>query len=694
MKFSFFRKYNRLIMVFGGSILMVMFLLPNVDMFQPSRGDQVHSTTKDGEITIRMLNQASGEMAILRSLAGRGLRQYMPPQFADDSELYWHLLWNEARREGVYMSASVAMRMINDHRTRDKFDFQPILERHNITLDTIVVAIQHLQEIYQYLQMSSMKSLKRVPTFQGISAVRRVSEPHLRQVAKDYIAKANIELVAIDADHVIKDIADPTAEELDSRFKQNKEDKVGESRYGFGYYQPNKFKIEYLAIDFEAVATSLVKLEETDLLKYYDANKKDFINIDAVPDAPGEDDKTKEGEAKEEEKPKPKSLYKPYEEVRDSIIEKMRSTKAAELQRKIAQYVQARLNEHRRRLETDERGYIQLPADYKPLSMKEVAADVQTHPQFKGYLPTYIEINKWRDAEQLKALQGFGEATLAISTNSLPVATYINSVKELGGKESGLSALRLQQNVAGQVVSDTKQNLYIFRVTDIEKAHVPKSIDEADIKTQVAKDVKRLKAYTKLTETLKDKVLAEAKADGLKKVSDEYGVLSKTIAGISRSDKAEKGILSGIKSEKYDVVGNSTVFVEAVADVMNKVDAAGGLDKLKPEDQFGVVAVDKNQKLAVFRITEYNGVTLEQYHGRKVELASYVDFLEKAALFEREKNPSIIFNNMPSLDDLKARSGFALADPPEEEEEKTGEGANEVQASENKSSEGDNPADK
>lgn len=669
MNLRFFRKYNRIIMVVGGSILMVMFLLPNVSMFQPDMRDDALGTLADGtEVTGHSIGNAAGEMSILNQLAGMGVQQLAPPQFEDDPELSWYLLWNEARNQGIYVSQHSAQGIVNSLQDNTGLDLSVILSRNRTTKEAVAQAIQHLLEIRQYLQLTSIKTSFKDPRTGQTTMLRRASEPHLRQIAKDYEARASVEVVAIDADYLLKDIEDPTTEEITSRFNQNKEDKDGESRYGFGYYQPDRFKLEYLAVDFESVASTLVKVDEVEMVRYYEDNKSKFINTDAILNPDEDKDKDKaEGEAA-----KPKSLYKPYEEVRDTIIETLRAEHASRIQNQIVRYISARLNENRRRLSTNNKGYLDLPADYKPLSLQALAQEVQNHEQFKGFLPTYIEINKWQSLEDIKNLQGFGEATLSLSTRSIPVTAYIQSIRELEGEPNVLTAQHLQQHVASNPVEDKNQNQYIFRITDIYKAHVPESIDEADLKQQVTEDVKRLKAYTKLVETHRDKALKMAQTDGLQKVADEYGSLVKPITGIKLSDQVEDGIFAEIKSEKYEIVGNSPEFVKAVGSLMDQAESAGGLDKLSADKQFGILGIDKNQKLIVYRITDYSPVTQEQYVSLKPSLPGRIDFLEKAELFDRTKNPMLLFNplTLPSLEELKARTGYVEAEK-EEDPDKT-----------------------
>lgn len=667
MNLRFFRKYNRIIMVVGGSILMVMFLLPNVSMFQPDMRDEVIGTLADGtEVTGYSVANASGEMSLLNQLAGMGVQMLAPPQFQDDPELSWFLLWNEARDHGIYVSQYTAQGVVQSLQESAGLDLSGLLSRNRTTKAAVAQAIQHLLEIRQYLQLTNIKTSFRDPRSGQPTPIRRASEPHLRQIAKDYEAKANVEVVAIDADYLLKDIEEPTQEEIVSRFNQNKEDKDEESRYGFGYYQPDQFKLEYLAVDFESVASSLVKLDEVEMVRYYEDNKSKFVDSEAILNSAEEKEKTEGNE--DGERAKPKSLYKPYEEVRDTIIETLRTEHAQKIQTQIIRYISARLNENRRRLQTNNKGYLILPDDYKPLSLKEVALEVQQHEKFKGFLPTYIEINQWQTLENIENLQGFGEATLTVSTRSIPVTNYIQSVHELNDETNSLSTLHLQQHVASSPVEDKNQNQYIFRITDIYKAHVPESIDEADIKQQVIEDVKRLKAYTKLVETHKDKVLNMAQADGLKKVADEYGALIKPITGIKLSDQVEDGLFAEIKSEKYEIVGNSPEFVKAVGHMMEQAEAASDLEKLSKDKQFGVMGIDKNQKLIVYRMTDYSPVTQEQYAGLKPTLPGRLDFLEKAALFERTKNPMLLFNPLPhpSLDELKARAGYTEAEKDED----------------------------
>ena len=65
MSFAFFRKYNKILLAVGGSVLMVLFLIPQAaSTLMHSPGDQVLGTMAGKEITGNENKTADGEITV------------------------------------------------------------------------------------------------------------------------------------------------------------------------------------------------------------------------------------------------------------------------------------------------------------------------------------------------------------------------------------------------------------------------------------------------------------------------------------------------------------------------------------------------------------------------------------------------------------------------------------------------------
>jgi hypothetical protein len=89
--------------------------------------------------------------------------------------------------------------------------------------------------------------------------------------------------------------------------------------------------------------------------------------------------------------------------------------------------------------------------------------------------------------------------------------------------------LPIQAGVIGPVANTTADDLVVWRVTDAEAAHEPKSIDE--VRDAVAKDAATQARYDALVAKLQE-IAEQAKKDGLDAVAKAYGTTVEKAAGI------------------------------------------------------------------------------------------------------------------------------------------------------------------
>jgi len=272
-----FHKYQKIILVVGGSLLMVVFLIPGADMFMPTGANQPIGEVDGITFTAQDSNLAGAELELLTRI-GR-----IPPEALPDDPVQWMLLLHEAQRNGIYTTPAAARA-----RWLPGADIPVLLSNLRTSEPMLDRALQHLDMYLQHRQL--------------VQSSMWTSEPRLRRFTRDVSSQATIELVAIDPRHFRDQIDPPTEPEILAHFEKYKDVAPGESEpYGFGYRLPPRVKIEYLSVPLRHVA-DVVEIDEIDAVRYYNQHRFRYLPETEKPKKTETDDKTgaepeREGEA-------------------------------------------------------------------------------------------------------------------------------------------------------------------------------------------------------------------------------------------------------------------------------------------------------------------------------------------------------------------------------------------------------------
>lgn len=639
---KFFRKYNRIILVFGGSILMVLFLLPGTQLFVPDPYAATIGRVGNVELTMGDKANAENELVLVQQL---GLSPLIVQSEQTDRPLQWLLMLHEARQQGVYISTAEARAYLDSRLSNSGVTAKQLAVRSNTTEQFLVQAVQH------HLMTEGLASLMYLQS-QAVP-VPRVSSPQVRHFVRDMQSRVTVRMVAVDAEAMLEAVEEPTQQELLDAFEVNKADPPGRSKpYGFGYRLPSRVKLEYVAVPLNTLEAKISAndIDDVEAQRFYLQNPDEFREKPVNPLGEPLTDPNNPTAA-------PPGPVKPYRDVAQSIKDRLARQKQIELQTRIVKHIQAQLNEQVRLLPKDTDGYYAMPAGYAPLSFEQLQSQIQDSGQF-GVLLTTVRDDQWRSAEDIGKFEGFGDAEIEISGFPVPVEAYIMSAKELNPPPtSRLTALKLQVNVAAQPVTDAEGTVYIFRLTAADPAHVPASLDE--VRDAVTRDVKRLKAYKKLVETKKDEIRAAALDGGLDKVAETYKTKVETLDGVRRREFSQDmfGRFQAVVPT-LAVVGQNEAFIDSVFEVAERIRAAGGVDKAKAEDKIAALPVDMAQKLCVIQLIEYNPANIEQFNIIKSMAPMYI-----GSMVGDVQTPG---PHPLSFEALKQRVGYVAEDAPDE----------------------------
>lgn len=627
----FFAKYQKVLLVVGGSILMVIFLLPAGGQFlQPDPSAQAVGTVNGRTITYADQHAAAAEIELLSRIAPN-LRRNLP-----DDPLQWLLLVEEARRNGIYASTAQARSEI-DQMAAQGVPVAQLLQQSGVTDALLVRSIQHAVMI---LQLSNM-----------IIDPQQPSEPRLAHIAQAIRSQATVDVVPIDADALLPDAPAPTDEQVQQLYDKYKDVPRGRGEpYGFGYYLPRRVKLEYISVPLARVSNS-IEVDEVDAQKFYATHPERYM-----PPAPEKNDKDKD-KADAEPAAGKASGPLPYRDVRDRVIDELSRQLAQEKQNRIVKQIGAELAEHTRTLKRDDDGYYILPDGYTPPSFEEISRQIQ---QDYGVLPDVIRIdNRWMDLAAVGKLEGFGSAGFEVNEKRISAAQYISTARQLDPPANNpLAALHLQINIASRPMTDNDGDEYIFRLTAADPARAPKSLDE--VKDQVVADAKRLEAY-KLLKERAQKLLDRAQSEGMDKLAESFKTKVTPIGPFSGRDlQAMMMGVGSLDAPVLPIVGQSQAFIDAVFDLGQEVAAAGGVEKVNDAAKMTVVPIDGEQKVAIVKLTEYQPVDIKTYEAIKPRLPL---FLSQLGLGDMGTTAPL------SLEAVKKRVHFVAASPADEDED-------------------------
>lgn len=710
---KFFAKYQKIILVVGGSLLMVVFLLPAGGQFlAPDPANEPVGYIDGEEITQRDIRAAQGEIDLLTRLNPRLEPMF---RFLEIDGLGWLLAQRDAANNGIYSPLSHARFNVNEQ-IKAQPELAAALMNMGATPDHLAMAQQHL-EMFGQLQAMTLE-------------VRRPSEQRLAHFAKDINSTATVRMVPLKAEDRVDAAADPAEADIVAHFEKYKADKPGESKpHGFGYRLPDRFKLEFITVPIKRVETT-IQVDDLAGQKYYLDNPTEFYptvetpednkvgpdtKVGPAPEGPAAPDDKSEGDDKTEgdkpdapdapkpapapggDEPKadgapgndeecqdeptipgvpdvpgvpgipgldpdpldpltPKLEPLPYKEVREKVFAKLREKRAAEKRDAIAQSIIGELTTALRqsdKAKSQSSGYYKIEGGYEPLALEAVQKTVQEGHDVLVDLERIDD--RWLTTEDINDMPGLGSATVEFRDFPAPISFYFASVRELDPKgDSALASLRLQAQVHSRIVYDAAGNAYIFRLTAVEPAHEPESVDEPGVRERVVKDLKTLNVYNAMLKE-QEQFLDTARNGGLTKLAEAEGVETVTLEPFAGRKVNETWIGSvTVETPNLDVVGQSDAFVDGVFDIARKVELAGGLGagKAPPALAVDAIAVPEKMILAIVQLTEYEPIDSARYARIKPSLNGALTSLDAQELGRTEAA------NPMARDEIAKRVGF------------------------------------
>jgi len=626
------RRYNKWILVIGGSLLMIAFLIPEAIQRLSQRSAVMGGTwarTNDGDVTGADEMRLRDEMRVIGFLGDGTLGL---PGFSRDP-VHWYLLQHEATRAGLVGGRSDGFGSLQQMEAADP-DAMP--------------ASAMLRELAVQAQVPESVVMETLAKLNGVNRLialhersPRLSDRRIATAARGMLTSVDADLVVIDA-RSLSESSDyrPSDEELEAHLAMFGEKLPGSGRYGFGYRLRDRVRIEWITVPNSTIRRSV---ESSDRLSNIDLRKHRDLNLDLFPRVAPEAHTGGSAPAPDD-----------FDRVRPQVREHLLGLLAQERSQEIAKFMSDQLALPQRGLPRNG-PFVVLPADWssRQANMEELAAAVAT--QFRIDLPIYRTSGATMiEPARIDTLPDLGNATTdRVGTSPMRPAQLVAEAKELGGSD----LYAVQTGVALPAFRTPNGDLVIVRIRDADASRPPNSIDE--VRDALVADVRALRAFEELLARI-DSIRADALRDGLVPLARSFDT---TVQSVARLRGAEPQFLQfGFRmTPSVPGLGQSE---EAIANI---IDAAIALPidqpvSSLPEDRRTIAfGVESRLSLAIARITGVAPLTSEEFTPLREQ-----GVVERTVLTE---DIAPLRERLFSRDALVERNGFRLLREIEAEEE-------------------------
>lgn len=619
------RKYNTYILVVGGCLLMVAFLLGQSLQDLTQRGILGGKVMRvNGQkITVEKYQEIGREYHALGELLGGP--QMIALAGGGDNVDHWLLLVREAQ-EGGYIGGpesgntfipTIARFIVGQAFASNPFISQEMIDQQTANFTKSIEA--RIARAGSQSRLSEERVLESLAKLHGIMRMRgqyfsslRFSDRRLISGVKDLSDGVEVEFVLVPADRETAGIPEPDEAAIQAQFNRFKDTPAGGGDYGIGYKLPARAKVTWLEINRKAITDAVtadpVEVQKAFLRKYPSG-------------------KPPEGTSLEDAR---KAIEN---EVKTQLVDKILKITDEVVRGSIARTVG--------KLDTTGGGYKKLPADWasKRPDLVRIAADiiVRVNEATNVVIPqpkVGIRETSWLDSAQLAQLDGIGRAFLRRGNQTETFPQLVFKARELDKDNDFV----LQFGVPyADPLTDNSGNKYFIMVLDGRPESAPDSIDE--VRAEVIRDIKRMAGFEKLksmTEAFKQRAIA----DGL-------DAIAKAPEGAT-GEAATPLTVRSITVEKTRTIPQAPdVDVESMRDavraVASKLDPMTDMKTVDAAARTVVTPIQKSLSLFVGRIKALTPMTVERFRGLQQGM---INRMSSTEMPREEANDPFSLSNM------------------------------------------------
>lgn len=490
------RKYNTIILAFGGVVLMIAFVLPQLpQMFGGGAFSQTVAQMGDENINAREYDRLSREFRVAAVAAGP-IMQQLPLGEDDALRLdvtdHWIMLRELAIRNGLVggiRDGEIAMEDFEDQLTASAalrfsfFDEETLRDQARRTLDAGFQSARRTgftdDQIYEALAV--LRGIARLTNTMTVNPSLSTQEAY--DSFQDAADRATVSVRWFRTQPNPSDLAELSETDLESFFEANKDQYATDSEIGVGYLRPDAVRGEFIRVN-RVAATALVPVDELTLSRYWSRDKERF----------GED----------------------YTLVRDAVETAYRTERADELMDAAAAAVLSQRELELREFPVLDR-YRDIPAEFvaarEPIESYALAAagafDLTVDPEAaESLVRTTEDGGDYLNRVELGNVPGLGSSSYRVNERlSVPFADVALGILELGQSEDYAA----QSGVMFGPLEDTAGNMYFVRFTSVRPESPPESWLEME--TRVRRDLARVNQYEAMLDA-EDELTAALKAQG------------------------------------------------------------------------------------------------------------------------------------------------------------------------------------
>lgn len=589
-----FRKYNKVILVVGGTILMVIFLLP-AGMSQMAQGRFAQPWAKIGgqRITIQDVQKAQREMRALNGAVPTLMR--VLPIDADYPGEHWIMLTHEAEEAGLVGGVNDGASFIAEgaRLTVETYIAQMAQQlgaataqalfnqRDAMILDETARAEAAREQARQSLGLTSEEMDRALAKARGVFRMLRASDPttvfskpEAIDIGHQINDTATIGAAIFPASKISDGESDPNEEELLAHFEQYQDVRPADDENGIGYILPPAVRIEWIEFDHVAAAAR-VELDGIELNKYWRQNWNPEVTA--------------------------------YESVRAQVETRFRETKVEEMLGRLDQVMQQELFRSMSGLKGTSQKKT-LPPDWsvrmpRRLDLVQVCQDTLSR-EFDltegDQIVTGSSAPTWNARQALSALPPSQSTFKFNAQTNVGFVDYVMNVQEL----DGIERLGVQTELFyGPLIDTIDSSHYFVRILEVRKEGSAGNLEE--VRLQAIKDLKYLNAIETL-EFQADTFRQEAVEKGLATFASNWDLdaewnLSVTPIQTLRSD--------GSVHPEY----NNEALRLAIIDQARQTDPTQPLAEADAPQRTVVMTVPEARGLVFAELAEWKPMTLESF---------------------------------------------------------------------------------
>ena len=579
------RQYNQWILVVGGTLLLIAFLMPTTLQGIAERSaasSKVYATYVGGSLTGGDRDIAQQELRVIETLSPQRLgRRVLSVLGADKSADHWWLLTHQAAQSGLVGGVGEARAELAESAAMPPAGVAPM------TGDQLLRTIANQTGTSDDVVLAALTKLRGVERMATMTVgIDRISDRRLKGSVARAMLSVSGDMVLLDArTNTAVPASAPSESAMAEQLRKFADkprpaaDMIGMDQ--FGYRTPDRFKAEWMTISKADVAAGVANSPELNTL----ALKKRFAQ-----------NPTRYGGASDG------GNFSAVEaSVRAAVTDELVKARMDE----ITKFATDQLAIAQRSLKR-EGGYLALPADWATQmpSLQSIAQSIAS--EFAIPAPTYQSSGEsWLTVNEFVAMQGIATARTDKFGQPMQAGQLVAMAKELSNPNA---TVPVQVNIASPALTATNGDVHFLRMLAAEKSAA--ATDLAAVRAEVEADLLALERFNWLSQNAAT-IAGDAAAGGVKAVADRYGAAVETATDIVEANPmfiSFARIGGGLPKLNDDPKAIAAVMEQAA-----KIPFATDLSTVPVAQRTIAVPVPEKLCLVVLQVNSMKPVTEERY---------------------------------------------------------------------------------